>query len=41
MTTRKVGRDMAAYTSWSDRVCLGALLVDSAAIGLAQINSKH
>lgn len=43
MTTRRVGRDMAAYTSWSDRVCqqLWASFVDTAAIGLPQINSKH
>lgn len=43
MTTWRVGRDMAAYTSRSDRVCqqLWASLVDTAAIGLSQINSKH
>lgn len=43
VTTRKVGRDMAAYTSRSDRVCqqLEALCVDSAAIDLPKINSKH
>lgn len=42
-TTWKVGRDMAAYTLWSDRVCqqLCELFVDSAIIGLPQINSKH
>lgn len=42
VTTRKVGRDMAAYTSWSDRVCqqLGALFVDSAAIDLLKITNK-
>lgn len=42
VTTRKVGRDMAAYTSWSDRVCqqLGALFVDSAAIDLPKITNK-
>lgn len=41
---KRVGRDMAAYTLWSDRVCQQkhfASLVDSAINDLPQINNKH